>query len=147
VPRGDHGAVSQYFKVNDLVLWNPSNRVAQLFVRSSEAIAPLVGVPTGIEPGRADEYDIDLDEFVAFVNALVQRYLSSSHAIMRSLLEGFAATALVMVERAGRRVSALDDTSELDPGDVSVGPTGISPLGDAARLRALAEEHARAMAV
>jgi hypothetical protein len=50
-----------------------------------------------------------------------------------------------MIERAGHSVPALAGTPTLDPQDVSVGPVGISPLGDAERLRALAEEHARAM--
>jgi hypothetical protein len=139
--------VSQYFQVGDLVLWNPASRVAELFFRTSEAIAPTMGLPTGIASVVADEYQIDLDAFTAFTDALVHRYLSSSHTILRSLLEGFTATALVMVERTGRRVPALADTPTLDPRDVSVGPAGISPLGDAERLRALAEEHTRSMPV
>ena len=143
----DHDRMSQYFQVGDLVLWNPASRVAELFFRTSEAIAPTVGLPTGIAPEVADEYEIDLDTFTAFVDALVHRYLSSSHTILRSLLEGFTATALIMVERAGRNIPALTDTATLDPRDVSVGPAGISPLGDAERLRTLAEEHARAMPV
>ncbi|MFI7519312.1 DUF6086 family protein [Micromonospora globbae] len=138
--------MSQYFQVNDLVLWNPSNRVAELFVRTSDAVAPLVDVPTGIGPMRADDYEIDLDVFVAFVDALVAQYLSSSHAILRSLLEGFVATALVMVDRAGRTVPSLQATATLDPRDVSVGPGGIAPLGDPERLYELARRHAAAMA-
>jgi len=139
--------VSQYFQVGDLVLWNPANRVAELFVRTSEAVAPTAGLPTGIGPVVADEYQIDLDTFTAFTDALVHRYRSSSHTILRSLLEGFIATALVMVERAGRSVPALVGAPTLDPRNVLVGPAGISPLGDAERLQALAEEHALAMPV
>lgn len=141
----DHGWVSQYFQIGDLVLWNPASRVAELFFRTSEAIAPTVRLQTGIAPVVADEYEIDLDTFTVFADAVVHRYLSSSHTILRSMLEGFTATALVMVERAGRSLPALADTATLDPRDVSVGPSGISPLGDVKRLRALAEEHARAM--
>jgi hypothetical protein len=139
--------VSQYFQVGDLVLWNPATRVAELYFRTSEAIAPTVGLQTGVTPVVADEYEIDLDTFTAFADALVHRYLSSSHTILRSLLEGFTAAALVMVEHAGRSVPALADTPTLDPRDVSAGPAGISPLGDAERLRALAEEYGRAMPV
>ncbi|MEH0986332.1 DUF6086 family protein [Micromonospora sp. CPCC 205556] len=141
----DHGDMSQYFQVGDLVLWNPSNRVAALFVRTSEAVTALVGVPTGIRPTRADEYDIELDAFVGFVDALVVQYKSSSHAILRSLLEGFIATALVLVDRAGRDVPSLRDTATLDPRDVSVGSEGIRPLGDPQRLYELADAHAAAM--
>lgn len=144
---GDHVKVSQYFQAGDLVLWNPASRVAELFFRTSEAVAPTVGLETGIAPVAADDYEIDLDAFTAFVDALVHRYLSSSHTILRSLLEGFTATALVMVHRAGRHVPALAVSPALDPRDVQVGPIGIAPLGDAERLRALAEEYARAMPV
>ncbi|HWS35339.1 MAG TPA: DUF6086 family protein [Actinoplanes sp.] len=139
--------MSQYFQAGDLVLWNPSSRVAELFFRTSEAVAPIVGLETGIAPVVADGYEIDLDAFIVFVDALVRRYLSSSHTILRSLLEGFTATALVMVHRAGHNVPALAVTPALDTRDVSVGPIGISPLGDAERLRALAEECAQAMPV
>ncbi|MEU4626384.1 DUF6086 family protein [Actinoplanes sp. NPDC023801] len=139
--------MSQYFQAEGQVLWNPASRVAELFFRTGEALAPTVDLPTGIDPMVADEYEIDLDAFTGFVDALVRRYLSSSHAILRSLLEGFAATAIVMVQRAGRQVPALDDVPVPDQRDISVGPAGIAPPGDAARLRALAEEHARAMPV
>ena len=132
----DHGRVSQYFQVGDLILWNPATGVAELFVRAGEAIAPTVGVPTGIAPVVADEYQIDLDTFTAFTDALVHRYLSS-------LLEG--STALVLVERAGSSVPALSETPTLDPRNISVGPGSIAPLGDAERLRALAQEKGRAM--
>ncbi|GAB3337742.1 DUF6086 family protein [Micromonospora halotolerans] len=137
--------MSQYFQAGDLVLWNPSNRVAEWFACTSEALAELVDVPTGIGPMRADDYEIDLDVFVSFVDALVAQYLSSSHAILRSLLEGFTATALVMVDRAGRNVPSLQAAATLDPRDVAVGPGGIRPLGDPARLYELASKHAAAM--
>jgi hypothetical protein len=137
--------MSQYFQVGDVVLWNPASRVAELFVRTSEAVAPTVGLQSGIASVVADEYEIDLDTFTVFVDALVHRYLSTSHTILGSLLEGFTATVIVMVERAGRSLPALADTTKLDLRDVSVEPAGIAPLGDAARLRTLAGEHARAM--
>jgi hypothetical protein len=138
--------MSQYFQVGDLVLWNPSNRVAQLFVRTSNAVAPLVDTPTGIGLMSADEYNLDLDAFVGFVDALVKQYLSSSHPVLRSLLEGFLATTLVLVHRAGRSVPSLHaPPATLDPRDVSVGPEGIGALGDPIRLRELAEAMARAM--
>ncbi|WP_344174801.1 DUF6086 family protein [Pilimelia columellifera] len=137
--------MSQYFQVGDLVLWNPSSQVAGLFFSTSEAVAVLVDVPTRIVATCADEYDIDLDVFVAFVDALVSQYRSSSHPILRSLLEGFTATALVLVDRAGRAVPLLPTSSALDPRDVSVGAGGVRPLGDVKHLQNLAGEHARAM--
>jgi hypothetical protein len=144
-PFSDPVSVSQYFQVNDLVLWNPSNRVAELFVRTSEAICPLVATPTGIGATGADAYEVDLDVFVDFVDALVKQYLSSSHPILRSLLEGFLATALVLVHRAGRTVPSLYAPTGLDPRDVSVGPEGIGALGSPGHLRDLADALARVM--
>ena len=137
--------MSQYFQVGDLILWNPSNRVAELFVRTSEAVAPLVAAPTGIDAMHADEYEVDLDAFVGFIDALVKQYVSSSHAILRSLLEGFLATSLVLVDRAGRSVPSLHAPAALDPRDVSVSSEGIGALGDPARLRELADALARMM--
>lgn len=139
--------MSQYFQAGDLVLWNPASHVAELFFRTSEAVAPTVGLPTGIAPVAADEYQIELDTFTAFADALVHRYLSSSHTVLKSLLEGFIATALVMVERAERSVPALADTPALDSRDLSVESAGIAPLDDAERLQALAKEHALTMPV
>jgi hypothetical protein len=142
---GDHGVVSQYFQVGRQVLWNPSTGVAELFVHVAQSLASTAGTPTGIGAVYADEYEIDPDNFAAFVNALVDRYLSSHHPIFRSLLEGFLATAIVLVDRAGRDVPALTAAPSPRPRDVSVGPAGIAASGDAAHLRLLAQEHARAM--
>ncbi|WP_406674055.1 DUF6086 family protein [Nonomuraea sp. N2-4H] len=46
------GAVSQYYRVGDDVLWNPSNGVSALFLRTAEALAPETGLPTGLGPIR-----------------------------------------------------------------------------------------------
>jgi hypothetical protein len=131
--------------VGGQVLWNPSNGVAELFVRTAEAVALTVGLPCGIGAMQADEYELDMRVFAAFVDSLVGRYSASSHLILRSLLEGFTATALVLARRAGRSVPALDAIPSLDQKDVSVGPAGIGRLGEARHLSALADEHARAM--
>jgi uncharacterized protein DUF6086 len=141
----DNGFMSRYFQVGDQVLWNPSNGVAELFVSTANALASAVGVPTGIGLMEADEYQLDLDAFGAFVDALVGRYVASRHPILRSLLEGFTATALVIVKRGGRGVPALDESASTGLHDVSVGPTSMAAPGDAGRLRRLSEEHDRAM--
>lgn len=73
-------------------------------MRSADALAPVVGLPAGIRlgyPGDPDEWVIDMPIFEAFVDALVDRYQRSTHLILRSLMEGFIATALVLVERGG----------------------------------------------
>jgi hypothetical protein len=141
----DHYGMSQYFTAGDVTLWNPANRVGWLFLRTSEAVATLVDMPTGIGPDLGDEHELSLDEFVDFVDALVAQYLSSSHPILRALLEGFVGVALVLVERAGRDVPSLRLAATLDSRDISVGPEGIRPLGSVERLVRLADEHALAM--
>jgi hypothetical protein len=141
----DHGLVSRYFQVGDHVLWNPSNVVAELFVRSAEALAPTADASTGIGPMEADEYEIDMAAFDAFVDALVRRYVASRHPILNSLSEGFIATALVLVQRAGRSVTALSEPVPAELRDVSVGPASMAASGDIERLRSLRDEHARAM--
>jgi Family of unknown function (DUF6086) len=137
--------MSRYFRAGGLSLWNPSNSVADLFVRTAEAVATLTEVPSGLGPMIADEHEVDPEAFAAFVDALTRQYLSSSHAILRSLLEGFLATALVLVDRSGRDLPSLRMTAVLDPRDVSVGVGGIRPLGRRERLLKLADEHAKAM--
>jgi hypothetical protein len=139
--------VSQYFQVGDQILWNPSNRVAKLFIRMADVAAEIAEQRPGIHDTGSDEYELDPVAFATFVDALTRRYLSSSHLIMRSLLEGFLATALVLVERAGGTVPTLLEVPILDQRDVSVSPEGIGALGDVAQLRELAATHARAMSI
>ncbi|AEV82323.1 hypothetical protein ACWT_1305 [Actinoplanes sp. SE50] len=138
--------MSQYFEVGDLVLWNPSNGVARLYARTGEAVAPLVELPTGIGPMIADEYEIDLDVFVAFVDALTGYYLGAQHPILRSLMEGFLATSIVMVQRAGRELPALREQQRPHWWNVSVTTRGVAPTADRDELLDLVAEHAMSMA-
>ncbi|MFJ8914201.1 DUF6086 family protein [Amycolatopsis sp. NPDC102389] len=137
--------MSQYFQVGDRVLWNPSNGVSQLFLRSAEALAPVVDLPTGIGAMVSDECEIDMKVFEVFVNALVQRYRQSTHPILRSLMEGFVATALVMVERGRGSVPALDAEPGPDVRDISLGHDGIGARARPERLAELCADHSRAM--
>ncbi|MBT2387499.1 DUF6086 family protein [Streptomyces sp. ISL-11] len=90
--------MSQYFQVGDRVLWSPANRVAELFYSQAEALVPAAGVPHGIGPKHNDEYDIDPVAFAAFVQRLVERYEHHGHLVLRTLIHGFVATALVLAE-------------------------------------------------
>jgi hypothetical protein len=137
--------VSKYFRHGDLVLWNPSNQVAELFLRTAETLAAVEERPTGIGPMRADEHHLDLDAYGAFVDALARRYLASRHAIHRALVEGFLATALVLTRRAGHDIPALNAPPEPSSRDLSVGPDGMAAPGDPERLLRLSEELARSM--
>lgn len=136
--------MSQYFQIGDQVLWNPSNGVAGLFMRTAEALAPEAGLPTGLGSMENDECQVDLVAFTAFVSALVQRYERSNHPILHSLMGGFIATALVLVERGGARISVPDMTDGWR--DVQVGGHAVWPPGDhVERWAALSDRHGRAM--
>ena len=97
--------MSQTFWLGRTAVWNPSNGVGLLFVRTAQAMEPLVDLPCGIRPAlhiaSADEWAIDLPVFQRFVHALADRYQRSTHLILRALTEGFVATAMVVLERAG----------------------------------------------
>ncbi|MGP4094263.1 DUF6086 family protein [Nonomuraea sp. KM90] len=141
--------MSQYFRIGDQVLWNPSNGVARLFMRSAEALAPETGLPTGLGPMESDECEIDLTAFTAFVGALIDRYERTNHPILHSLMDGFIATALVLVERAGAELPppGADDGSRRDiqASKESTWPPGGGHVRDAERWAALSARHARAM--
>ncbi|MET9341517.1 DUF6086 family protein [Nonomuraea sp. NPDC003804] len=139
--------MSQYFKVGDQVLWNPSNGVAGLFMRSAEAVAPETGLSTGLGLMDNDECEIDLPAFAAFVTALVDRYEHSNNRILHSLMEGFIATALVLVERGGVELPASDaddDWKDVQVGKDSAWP-GTGQVRGVERWAALSARHARAM--
>jgi len=143
--------VSQYFEADGETLWNPSNGPGILFARTARAMESIAGVPCGIGvgrwgPGDPDCHGIDLPVFTAFTDALVRRYRSSNHVILRSLMEGFVATAIVMVQRAGGTVAALTEEPGENTRDVQVdldGPPARRPDPD--RLTGLAREHSAAM--
>lgn len=124
--------------------------VTPVDVRQGAGSANLESDGGPADPGRSARVPGTPAAVTAISNAssaLPRWPRSSSHTVLRSLSEGFIATALVMVERAERSVPALVGAPTLDPRDVSVEAAGISPLGDAERLQALAEEHALAMPV
>jgi hypothetical protein len=102
--------MSQYFQTGDQVLWNPSTGVARVFLRTAEALSLESGVPSGIGPMVDDESEIDMPSFEVFVSALVIRYQQSRHPVLRSLIEGFIATALVLVERGGGELPDREET-------------------------------------
>jgi hypothetical protein len=92
--------------------------------------------PTGLGAEFNDDYEIDIVAFAAFVAALVRRYCSSNHLILRTLIEGVAAVGIVMVERAGGCVTGLSErSSTIDPNDVAVFATGLGAVADGSRLR------------
>ncbi|WP_435191240.1 DUF6086 family protein [Streptomyces sp. bgisy126] len=92
--------MSQYYKLSDQTLWNPSNGASRLFMSQATVYQAEVGLPSGIGPMEADECQIDPIAFAAFVDALLAWHSKTRHAIMATLSEGFVATVLALAEKA-----------------------------------------------
>ncbi|WP_405691229.1 DUF6086 family protein [Streptomyces sp. NBC_00057] len=97
--------MSQYYKLSDQTLWNPSNGASRLFMSHVTVYQAEVGLPSGIGPMEADECQIDPIAFAAFVDALLAWHSKTRHAIMATLSEGFVATVLALAEKANIEVN------------------------------------------
>lgn len=97
--------MSQYYKLGDQTLWNPSNGASRLFMSQVTVYQAEVGLPSGIAPTEADECQLDLIEFAAFVDALLAWHSKTRHAVMATLSEGFVATVLALAEKANIEVN------------------------------------------
>ncbi|GAA2093099.1 DUF6086 family protein [Kitasatospora saccharophila] len=93
--------MSQYYELNGKTVWNPSMGASGLFLRQVEVFEEVLGLPSGILPMENDETDIDPAAFDAFLHALLTRYRATAHDIIRTLSEGFTATALALALKAG----------------------------------------------
>lgn len=115
--------MSQYYDLGDRTLWNPSNGASRLFLREVAVFEAELGVPSGIGPVENDVCRVDPAALGVFVDALVDRYRRTGHAVIRTLSEGFVATMLVLAERAD--VAVRWEPPESDPGaevrDLQVG--------------------------
>lgn len=96
--------VSQYFLPGDVTLWNPSNGASALFLRQTAGFEEVLDLPSGIGPMEEDEARVTADALATFLGALSAWRNSSNHAVLAALSDGFTATMLVLVERAGAEV-------------------------------------------
>ncbi|MFJ4704862.1 DUF6086 family protein [Streptomyces anulatus] len=96
--------MSQYYKMGDRTLWNPSNGASRLFTRQVALYEAELGLASGLGPMEADECRIDPAVFAAFANALLVWHGGTRHAVMATLSEGFVATALALAEKANIEV-------------------------------------------
>lgn len=93
--------LSQYYELGGVTLWNPSNGASRLFLRQVAAFEEEVGLFSGIGPMQADEAEVDLSSFEAFVGAVLAWRARTGHAVIQALSDGFIATCLVLADRAG----------------------------------------------
>ncbi|AWW41937.1 DUF6086 family protein [Streptomyces cadmiisoli] len=96
--------MSQYYKMGDRTLWNPSNGASRLFMSHATVYQAEVGLPSGIGSMEADECQIDPIAFAVFVDALLAWHSNTRHAVMVTLSEGFVATVLALAEKADIQV-------------------------------------------
>jgi hypothetical protein len=83
-------------------LWQAEAGVAGLFTGQAALVGDLLGVPSGIGSPADGQCTVELPEFSAFCAAAVTQYGSTAEGIQRALTVGFIATALVLLDRAGR---------------------------------------------
>ncbi|MGW6318622.1 DUF6086 family protein [Streptomyces sp. NPDC055099] len=100
--------MSMYFDVGDETLWNPSNGAGLLFLRQVEVFEAELGLPSGIGQGKhwgdPDTLEVDVVVYEEFMRGLVDRHCRTCHPVIRTLSEGFVATALALARRAGIEV-------------------------------------------
>jgi uncharacterized protein DUF6086 len=106
--------VSQYYRLGEMTLWNPSTGTSRLFLRHVALFEEELGLPSGIGPMEADEAQISPEPLKTFVAALLEWRGRTNHAVITALSDGFVATLLVLAERAG----VVAPWSERTPGNL-----------------------------
>lgn len=87
-------------------LWCADDSVARLFKGHCEAVAELLGVPSGVGDLTEGKCAVDVPVFTAFCAEAMTRYSTTDEGVLRSLTVGFLATALVVLHRGGHPVPA-----------------------------------------
>jgi hypothetical protein len=54
-------------------------------------------------------YEIEIEAFQTLVNAVYQDFRSTNHPVYRGQLRGWLLTSLVLLQRAGSPLPAIDD--------------------------------------
>lgn len=104
--------MSYVFDVDDDTVWSPSLQVGELYVRFLRETAEQLGLPTGLTAVADDMYDIDVDAFEHLVRKLAEVYFASAHPVLRGLVDGVLAPSVVVLERAGRPLTAQSDEEQ-----------------------------------
>jgi hypothetical protein len=92
--------VSDIFAVEDETVWSPSLSVGRIYVGTVAAMGQSIGVSTGLVAEAEDMYDIHVQQFPAFIYELGFGS-TAKHEVYCSLVRGFVAVSLVMMERGG----------------------------------------------
>jgi len=141
--------MSQYYRVGDTVLWNPSMTASRLFVGQVRLFEAELGLSSGVGPMQADECLIDLRLFETFTHALVADSRWRHHEVVRTLADGFVVTVLAIAQRAGMDVRWSTSVDTLEGNRDVHGRGEASPTAERIRetdLRARAENLERFLA-
>lgn len=86
----------------------PVERRGALFLRHVEVFEAELGLPSGIGQGKhwgdPDTLEVDVVVYEEFARGLVHWHCRTHHPVIRTLSEGFVATALALARRAGIEV-------------------------------------------
>ncbi|KUJ66985.1 hypothetical protein ACZ90_31705 [Streptomyces albus subsp. albus] len=93
--------MSYIFDIDDETVWSPSLRVGRMFVELARCTSALWEIETGLIRNASDMYEINLDDFKAFTDRLLQEYFSTDHPIYRDQLRGVLMPSVVLLERGG----------------------------------------------
>ena len=76
------------FEDGDELIWNPSPRLARLFVGQVRALEELTSAHSGIGPIIGDEVQVNRTQLHAFVAALAAEWEADSSATLKTLVAG-----------------------------------------------------------
>ncbi|WP_329021525.1 DUF6086 family protein [Streptomyces sp. NBC_00690] len=93
--------MSCYLAISGQDVWNPSNRVAEIFVGHARVVARAYSMESGIGEIIDDECEIDHRLFLEFISSLATSHERSNNQPLRELLEGVITVGLVLLARAG----------------------------------------------
>lgn len=96
--------MSCFFAVDGHDVWNPSNRVARIFVGQVSQLEAAYGRQSGVGEIIDDECDIDGDSFSMFVEFISVKFSESNNPSLRVLLEGVISISMVLLTRASRAI-------------------------------------------
>ncbi|MGW4273372.1 DUF6086 family protein [Streptomyces seoulensis] len=90
------------FIIDDDTVWGPANRVGRLYAGMAEAVADVLGLPTGLGEDIGEMFEIDTAQFSAFTQAMLAVRAESSHQYFWILLDSVLPISIAMLRRAGR---------------------------------------------
>lgn len=90
--------MSYIFDIEDETVWSPSLKVGRVYVETATAMGQSIDMSTGLIAEAEDMYDLHVQQFPAFIFELGFGS-ASKHEVYRSMVRGFVAVSLVMMER------------------------------------------------